>query len=109
VSLRELVTHVLDAIAPSKEIQTWTRDPSHFHDERPTREARVLFVCRGVNHGPFSKFVSADVRATIEFIGLFQRGTHELAVSFSEVQLRALVTRAEALLRFLLLTSRIKQ
>jgi len=109
VSLRELVTHVLDAIAPNKEIQTWTKDPSHFHDGRPTREARVLFVCRGVNHGPFSKFVSADVRATIEFIGLFQRGTHELAVSFSEVQLRALVTRAESLLRFLLLTSRIKQ
>lgn len=109
VSLRELVTHVLDAIAPSKEIQTWTRDPSHFHDGRPTREARVLFACRGVNHGPFSKFVSADVRATIEFIGLFQRGTHELAVSFSEAQLRALVTRAESLLRFLLLTSRVKQ
>jgi hypothetical protein len=109
VSLRELVTHVLDAIAPSEEIQTWTRDPSHFRDGRPTREARVLFACRGVNHGPLSRFVSADVRATIEFIALFQRGTHELAVSFSEAQLRALVTRAESLLRFLLLTSRIKQ
>lgn len=109
VSLRELVTRVLDILAPPAAIQSWTSDPSHFHDGRPTREARVLFACRGVNHGPFSKFVSADVRATIEFIALFQRGTHELAVSFSETQLRALVTRSEYLLRFLLLVSRTTQ
>lgn len=109
VSLRELVTHVLDTIAPGDEVKAWTSDPSHFHGGRPTRKARVLFVCRGVNHGPFSEFVSADVGATIEFINLFQRGTHELAVSFSEIQLQALVSRAESLLRFLLLTSRIKQ
>lgn len=109
VSLRELVTHVLQALAPDDEVQSWTSDPSHFRDRRPTREARVLFVCRGVNHGPFAKFVSADVRASIEFIGLFQRGTHELSVSFSEMQLRALVTRTESLLRFLLVTSRTTQ
>lgn len=107
VSLRELITHVLDTLAPSAKIQSWTSDPSHFRDGRPTREARVLFACREVNHGPFSKFVDADVRATIELISLFQRGTHELAVSFSETQLRALVARTESLLRFLLLVSRI--
>ncbi len=107
VSLRELITHVLDMLAPPAAIQSWTSDPSHFHDGRPTREARVLFACRRVNHGPFSKFVSADVRATIEFIALFQRGTHELAVPFSGAQLRTLMARAESLLRFLLLVSRI--
>lgn len=109
VSLRELVTHVLHALAPNDQVQTWTNDPSHFHDRRPTREARVLFICRGVNHGPFSKFVSADVRASIEFIDLFQRGTHELAISFSDAQLRAIFTRTESLLRFLLLTYRTSQ
>jgi predicted pPIWI-associating nuclease len=109
VSLRELVTHVLHTLAPNERIKTWTSDPSYFHEGRPTREARVLFICRGVNHGPFSKFVIADVRASIEFIDLFQRGTHELAVSFSEIQLRALITRTESLLRFLLVTSRITQ
>lgn len=105
VSLRELITHALDTVAPISEVQGWTSDPSHFHQGRPTREARILFACRGVNHGPFARFVNADVRATIEFISLFQRGTHELAASFSETQLRALVTRTESLLRFLLLVS----
>jgi hypothetical protein len=107
VSLRELITHVLDMLAPPAAVQGWTSDPSHFHDGRPTREARVLFACRRLNHGPFSKFVSADVRATVEFIALFQRGTHELAAAFTAAQLRALVARAGSLLRFLLLVSRI--
>jgi hypothetical protein len=106
VSLRELVTHVLHALAPDGAMQAWTTDPEHFHDGRPTRAARVLFVCRGVNHGPFASFISADVRASIEFLALFQRGTHELSIVFSEDQLRALVARTESLLRFLLLTSK---
>lgn len=105
-SLRELVTHVLHALAPNDQLTSWTSDPSHFHKGRPTREARVLFVCRGINHGPFTTFIRADVRASIEFITLFQRG-HELAVSFSEEQLRTLVIRTESFLRFLLLTSQI--
>jgi len=107
-SLRELVTHVLHALAPNDQIMSWTTDPSHFHEGRPTREARVLFVCRAINHGCFTKFIHADVRASIEFIALFQRG-HELAVTFSEEQLQALVTRTESFLRFLLLTSRTAQ
>lgn len=106
ISLRELVTHVFDRLAPPAAVRGWTSDPSHFHDGRPTREARVLFACRTVNHGDFSRFVSADVRATVEFIDLFHRGTHELAAAFTAAQLRALVARAESLLRFLLLVSR---
>lgn len=109
VSLRELLTRVLHALAPTAKVQDWTSDPSHYHEGRLTREARVLFACRDVNHGPFSKFVSADVRATIELISLFLRGTHEIAVSFSEAQLRALVVRTESLLRFLILVARIAQ
>lgn len=104
-SLRELVTHVLHTLAPNDAIRGWTTDPSHFHDGRPTRKTRVLFVCRGINHGCLTDFVQMDVRASIEFINLFQRG-HELAVSFSEEQMQALVTRTGSFLRFLLLTSR---
>jgi hypothetical protein len=104
-SLRELVTHVLHTLAPNDAVGGWTTDPSHFHDGSPTREARILFVCRGINHGCFTDFIRADVRASVAFIRLFQRG-HELAVSFTEDQLHALVTRTESFLRFLLLTSR---
>lgn len=106
VSLREVVTHTLHGLAPDQEVRSWTKEPCHFHEGRPTREARVLFICRGINHGPFSGFMRADVRANIEFIELFQRGTHSLAASFTDDQLRALIVRTDSLLRFLLLTSR---
>lgn len=106
VSLRELITHVLHTLAPDNDIRSWTNDPSYFHENRPTRKSRVFYICRGINHGPFSKFVDADVHANIEFIDLFQRGTHNLNISFSDAQLRTLVIRTESLLRFLLLTCR---
>lgn len=104
VSLRELVSHVLHRIAPNDEIERWTTDHNHFHDGRPTRAARVLYICRGINHGPFADFISADVKASIACIDLFQRGTHELCITFSEYQIKTLVVRTESLLRFLLLT-----
>ena len=106
VSLRELVNHVLHRIAPNDEIKRWTTDHNHFHDGRPTRAARVLYICRGINNGPFTDFISADVKASIECINLFQRGTHELLITFSEHQIKTLVVRTESLLRLLLLTHR---
>ncbi len=106
VSLRELVGHVLRFIAPDEQVKSWTTKPEHFHEGSPTRAARVLYVCRGINHGPFAKFVAADVKASIECIRLFQRGTHELTIDFSECQLRTLFLRTESLLRFLLYISR---
>ena len=104
-SLRELVTHVLHALAPDNAVHGWAPDQSYFYKGRPTRKARVLFICRRIDHGPFTAFIRADVKATVEFIDLFQRG-HELAVSFSEEQLQSLITRTEAFLRFLILTHR---
>lgn len=104
-SLRELVTHVLHALAPDNAVHGWAPDKSYLHNGRPTRRARVLFVCRRIDHGAFTNFIRADVKASVEFINLFQRG-HELSISFSEEQLRTLVTRTEAFLRFLILTHR---
>ena len=106
VSLRELFSHVLHTIAPDKEVKEWVTDPNHLKDGRPTRAARVLYVCRGINHGPFTQFVASDVKASIDLIDLFQRGTHEVASVYSDYQLRTLVIRTESALRFLLLTWR---
>lgn len=104
VSLREMLTHILHSIAPDTEVFRWSSNPSHYHEGRPTREARLLFVCRDINHGPFEQFVKKDVESHIKFIRLFQRGTHEININFTEQQVRALIVRAEALARFLLIT-----
>lgn len=104
VSLREMLTHILHGIAPDNEVSKWTTDPSHYHEGRLTRQARLLFVCRDINHGPFKQFVNKDVESHIKFIRLFQRGTHEININFTEQQLRALIVRSESLARFLLIT-----
>ncbi len=105
VSLRELLTQVLHKIAPDEEILKWTSDSSNFHNGYPTRAARLRFVCRKIDHGPFALFVRKDVEAHLSFLDVFQRGTHELTVSFTQEQVECLLLRAEALLRFLLLVS----
>lgn len=106
VSLRELLTHVLHKIAPEDDVKKWTSEPEHFHKGHPTRAARLLFVCRSVNCGPFTAFVRKDVESHTSFLELFQRGTHELEISFSEEQIELLIVRTEALLRFLLTVSK---
>jgi len=104
VSLREMLTHILHVIAPDDAVSKWTSKSSHYHDGRPTREARLLFVCRDINHGPFEQFINKDVESHVKFINLFQRGTHEININITEQQLKTLVVRSEALARFLLIT-----
>ena len=43
-----------------------------------------------------------DIQATIEFIAIFQDGTHSIESGFTPAQLVALKSKAEATLKFLL-------
>ncbi len=106
ISLRELVTHVLHITTPDKEVLNWISDPNHLYNGRPTRKARLFYLCRMINHGPFISFLQSDVEAHLSLIELFQRGTHELNISFTEKQMELLIVRTEALLRFLMIVSR---
>lgn len=106
ISLRELLTHVLHRLAPDDEVREWSTRPEHFSDNRPTRMARLLYICRDINHGPFVDFVEKDVAAVSAFVKLFQRGTHEIKSAYTQKQLLALRTRMESTIRFLLEISR---
>lgn len=101
-SLRELWGHTIRVIAPDEAIRGWTSEPNLYHEGRPTRQARLLYVCREINHGAFEDFLTKDVAATLEFLGLFQQGTHEVSTSFTEAQLAAMRHRMEGALRFVL-------
>jgi predicted pPIWI-associating nuclease len=101
-SLRELYDHVVRAIAPDDAIMNWSKDPNHFQDARPTRRARLHYICRQIDHGPFKTFVEKDVAATLAFHSLFQQGTHAVSSDFTEAQLVAMVQRMDGTLRFLL-------
>ena len=101
-SVRELFTQVLHALAPDDDIRGWTSNDDHFHNNRPTRRARLLFICRHIDCDPLSRFVQDDVRAALSFVDSLNSGTHVVESRLSPVQLASIVSRMESLLVFLL-------
>jgi hypothetical protein len=107
VSLRELFTHVLHQLAPNNKIKNWSTSPQDYDKEgKPTRRARLLYICRDINYKPFSDFLKKHMDAVLEFINLFQRGTHEVIPKYTDLQLRMMLLRMESALRFLLEVSK---
>ncbi len=102
VSLRELFTHVIHRLSPDDEIKKWNDDKELLHNGKPTRKARLLYICRSVNHDIFSDFIAKDVDAILEIVKLFQRGTHQVTIPFTHKQLIALQTRIESAINFLI-------
>ncbi|TWU01441.1 pPIWI-associating nuclease domain-containing protein [Neorhodopirellula pilleata] len=101
-SVRELFTQVLHGLAPDEEIKVWTSDKSHFHNNRPTRRARLLYICRRFSCDPLTKFVEDDVRAALTLVDSLNAGTHVVESKLTPFQLEAIVYRMESLALFLL-------
>jgi len=101
-SVRELFTQVLHSLAPDDDIRGWTSNDDHFHNNHPTRRARLLFICRHIDCDPLSRFVQDDVRAALSFVDSLNSGTHVVESRLSTVQLASIVSRMESLLVFLL-------
>ncbi len=101
-SLRELFTHVLHTLSPDDQVKNWSKSPTHYDRGKPTRRARLLYICRSLNHDPFSDFLEKDIDAVLEFLKLFQRGTHEITPPYTDLQLKMMLRRMESTLRFLL-------
>lgn len=101
-SVRELFTQVLHALAPDDEIRDWSTNEQHFHNNRPTRRARLLYISRHINSDPLTRFVEDDVGAALSFVDSLNAGTHVVESRLTESQLRAIVSRMESLLVFLL-------
>ncbi len=102
-SLRELWGHLLRRLAPDEDVLAWI-PPGHeelLHDGKPTRRARVKFICRKVDHGPLTAFVDKDVDALLNLLDLFQR-LHQLDGSLDDAQMRALALRSDSGLLYIL-------
>ncbi len=102
-SLREFWNHLLRHLAPDEHVLSWisTEDKDLLHDGRPTRRARVLYVCRSVNHDPLTDFVVQDTRALVKLVEFFNR-VHELDPELTDEQLRALLLRTDSWLTYIL-------
>jgi len=102
-SLRELWNHLLHRLAPDEYVLAWvSRDDAELlHDGRPTRKARVLYVCRSINHEPLTDFIVQDTRALVTLVESFNR-LHELESELTDEQLRALLLRTDSWLTYIL-------
>jgi predicted pPIWI-associating nuclease len=103
VSLRELVDHLLRTLAPDVEVKSWSNDATDFDNNgRPIRPARLRYIYRNINEDAFCDFVQTDIKAALDLIRIFQKGTHKVQGAFNEFQRRALLARTEGLVCYLL-------
>lgn len=71
------------------------------HEGKPTRRARVLYVCRGLNNDALTDFLMHDTRALVKLIELFNR-VHELETELTDEQLRAILLKTDSWLMYIL-------
>ena len=104
-SLRELWNHLLRRLAPDDLVMTWIHgieNPKDLqHEGKPTRRARILYVCRELNNDPLADFLMYDTRALVKLIELFNR-VHELESKLTDEQLRSILLRTDSWLMYIL-------
>ncbi len=104
-SLRELWNHLLRRLAPEDLVAAWIPGVSNQKDlldkGKPTRRARVLYVCRELNNDPLTDFLMHDTQALVKMIELFNR-VHELETTLTDEQLRAILLRTDSWLMYIL-------
>ena len=102
-SQRELWNHLLRIIAPDEQVQEWIPkdDKDLLHEGKPTRKARILYLCRDLNHDSLTEFVVRDTHALVTLVNLFNR-IHQLEPKLSDQQLRALQLRSDSWLTYIL-------
>ena len=104
-SLRELWNHLLRRLAPDESVVAWipgiANQKNLLHEGKPTRRARVLYVCRELNNGPLTEFLMHDTQALVKLIELFNR-VHELEAELTDEQLRAILLKTDSWLMYIL-------
>lgn len=104
-SLRELWNHLLRRLAPddlvAARIPGVSNQKGLLHEGKPTRRARVLYVCRELNNDPLTGFLMRDARAPVKMIEPFNR-VHELETALTDEQLRAILLGTDSWLMYIL-------
>lgn len=104
-SLRELWNHLLRRLAPDELVSVWIQglhsQNDLLHESKPTRRARILYVCRELNNDPLTDFLIHDTKALVKLIELFNR-VHELETELTDEQLRAILLKTDSWLMYIL-------
>jgi len=103
ISLREFWTHLLGKLAPKEMVVKWMpeRKAEYIHEGNPTRKARIHYIFRNLNCKPLSAFFDKDTNSLIELINILNR-VHELKPGLKDKQLRALISKSDSWVMYLL-------
>ncbi len=108
VSVRELFSNLLHRVAADDVVRGFHGDRADmYHNGRPTRRARILFIWRELAQPNMAEFVNADAKALLELFDVLSSATHVPAASFSPLQLDVLLNRATGALWSILAASQI--
>ncbi|HRT84715.1 MAG TPA: hypothetical protein P5523_08760 [Bacteroidales bacterium] len=101
-SVRELWNNLLPTLAPKDEVLLWipNQNEEYIVKDKPTKKARIMYICRNINNGPLSEFVEVDVKAFIKFLDALNR-VHELDPSLTEAQLNSILIRSDSAIKYL--------
>ncbi|RJX26565.1 MAG: hypothetical protein C4554_05615 [Dethiobacter sp.] len=97
-SARELVTYVLHELSPDEQILGWSTLPEHYDKGRPTRRARLLFIASHVESDVLHDYLLKEIEACLSLIQVFQVGTHGIAPSFSDSQLKVILRKVHSMI-----------
>lgn len=103
VSGRELIDHLLRTLADDEAIVSWSNNPQHFKDKRPTRRARIEYILRNIQSENLKDFIKKDIDAFLTFVNVLQEGTHSLCSNELEDFELALLWRLKIMLLELLI------
>lgn len=101
-SMRELLTQIIHKLAPDDEVRLWSTSPKYYSNNKPTRRARLLYICRKVNYEPFNDFLDKDIKSVLACFDMLQAGTHGIESPFNSLQLEAIKLRVESTIKFLI-------
>lgn len=101
-SVRELWNNLLRILCPENELLNWIDGRKQLlHDDKPTRAARMQYVCRAFESSPLASFLKADAKVYVEFHGVLSR-LHNLEPGLSDSELELLLLRSEQFLEYVL-------
>lgn len=102
ISLRELFGHTLHLLSPDSELKKWSNDEKDYFNKKPTRAARLRYICRNINNNPLYNYLQLNIKDTIDLIDIMQKGAHNLKSTDTIEQLEAIKNKVESTLNILL-------
>ena len=108
ISLRELFTQVIHALAPDEEIKSWSNAPEDFHNGQPKRATRLRYIFKEINDECLSNLIKKNILFALESLDFLSKGTHRTKTNLDDMKLKGIMITIELLISQLIEISHLK-